>query len=294
MACASYDSGVRFHMSKQTFLSIHYQDPSDPKSKPVIVDLPPLPKGSQIQSLDMSSRPDLNNKDWVVAVKYSGSQLRLYRPACHDDSQWIDIKTTPASINPFSSLMYSKKDKRFYIPTPGGEYWCSLHLHFKKGNHPKFNTTWNVNIPRSLMHEYLHELDSFLRTDHLVESPSGEKFLVKWYSGDSFKNINGVMTFEHITKRFMVFRTDDPKKEFKVLSYTDNIGDLCIFLGHGEALCVPASSSPGLKPNCIYFVGYTFGVYDIATRLCTTFITNEGVLKSTEFPYWPSPIPLYS
>ncbi|EFH45900.1 hypothetical protein ARALYDRAFT_913974 [Arabidopsis lyrata subsp. lyrata] len=104
MTCACYQSGVRFHMPKQTFLSIHYQDPSDPKSKPVIVDLPPLPKG---------------------------------------------------------------------------EYLCSLDLHFKEGDHPEFNHMWNEDLPRSLLHE-LHELNSLLRTDHLVESPSGEKFLVKW------------------------------------------------------------------------------------------------------------------
>lgn len=62
-----------------------------------ILQFPPLPKGSQIQNLAMSCRPDLNNEDWVVAVKFSGSQLRLYR---HKDQRWIDIETTHESIKP--------------------------------------------------------------------------------------------------------------------------------------------------------------------------------------------------
>lgn len=179
MTLGFYHTGVRLHMSEQTFLSNHYQHPSDHRSKPVSVNLPPLPTGSQIQDMAMSSCPDLNNKDWVVAVKFSGSQLRLYRPACHDESRWIDIKTTPGSINPFSSLMYSKKDERFYIPTPGGEYLCSLDLHFKEGDQPEFHLMWTEDLSRPLLRE-LDELNSVFRTDHLVESPSGEKFLIKW------------------------------------------------------------------------------------------------------------------
>ncbi|ESQ54704.1 hypothetical protein EUTSA_v10026875mg [Eutrema salsugineum] len=146
-------------------------------AKPVSVDLPPLPTGSRIQNLAMSSRPDLNNKDWVVAVKFSGSQLRLYRPACDDGFRWLDINTTPESINPFSSLMYSKKDERFYIPSPGCEYLCSLDVHFKEGDMLEFPLMWTAEHPKP---RELNPLLSFFRTDHLVESPSGDKFLVKW------------------------------------------------------------------------------------------------------------------
>ncbi|VVA95656.1 unnamed protein product [Arabis nemorensis] len=93
------------------------------------------------------------------------------------------------------------------------------------------------------------------------------------------ENYNEVMrSLMHKTKNFMVFR----EKEI------------------GQAYCVPARSSPGLKPNCIYFVGYSFGVYDLTTKTCTTFLTKEGYekdsaivpLRSLGFPYWPPPLPL--
>lgn len=99
------------------------------------------------------------------------------------------------------------------------------------------------------------------------------------------------------TKRFMVFKKQETKNEENACNvsdvfYTENIGDHCIFLGHGEAVCVPASSSPGLKPNCIYFVGHNYGVYDITTQTCTLFYTEKGPLRSTQFPYWLHPFSL--
>lgn len=90
----------------------------------------------------------------------------------------------------------------------------------------------------------------------------------------------------------MVFREDEQltDKKTKCMCYTENIGDLCIFLGRDEAFCVRASSSPGLKANCIYFVGHTCGVYDILTQTCTLFLGKN--LTSNEFPYWPHPLSL--
>lgn len=108
----------------------------------------------------------------------------------------------------------------------------------------------------------------------------------------------------HKTKKFMVLREKEIgyvwSKDDKTMIYTEDIGDYCIFLGHSQAYCVPASSSPGLKPNCIYFVGYSFGVYDLTTKTCTTFLTKETYEKDSDivpmrslgFPYWPPPLPL--
>ncbi|KAG7611980.1 hypothetical protein ISN44_As05g040460 [Arabidopsis suecica] len=202
---------------------------------------PPLPKGSQIQNIAMSSCPDINNEDWVMAVKFSGSKLKLYRH--NKDFRWIDIETTHESISPHSSLMYSKKDQR---------------------------------------------------TDHMVESPSGEQFLISWYYGDECKLNYKELTVIHNTKQFKVFREKEEltDRKTKFMSYTENIGDLCIFLGHGEALCIPASTIPGLKPNCIYFAGHNYGVFDITTQTCYLFSTDEGLLSSTQFPSWPHPLSL--
>ncbi|KAH0863397.1 hypothetical protein HID58_080608 [Brassica napus] len=93
----------------------------------------------------------------------------------------------------------------------------------------------------------------------------------------------------HVTKKIMVYRAGVQSGYYeKTMIYTEDIGDLCIFLGHSQAFCVPVSSSPGLKPNCIYFVGRNFGVYDLTTKTCTAFSTQyDGPVRRSEFPYWP-------
>ncbi|KAG2276645.1 hypothetical protein Bca52824_059200 [Brassica carinata] len=59
-----------------------YYKPTDDTSKTVRVRLPHPPSGSVIQNIAMSSHPDLDNEDWVVAIKFNGPQIKLYRPAC--------------------------------------------------------------------------------------------------------------------------------------------------------------------------------------------------------------------
>ncbi|KAJ0262656.1 hypothetical protein HA466_0031660 [Hirschfeldia incana] len=294
--------------------------PSNPEIREVIAHLPPLPCGTKIQNIAMSCLSD-RKKDWVVCVKSPGSQLSLCRP--FRKFEWIHIKPMPESISSFSSIMFSKKDQRFYIPSPGGSHLCSLDLNFNEDDKPRFLRVGFEDYPESVVSE-LEELNSCSRTDHLVESPTGELFYIKWYGeeyeGEDFdedENYNDVVTsVTHKTKKFMVFReketgyAEENKNEViiyteeddKTMTYTEDIGDLCIFVGHSQAYCAPASSSPGLKPNCIYFVGYSFGVYDITTKTCTTFFTkdddeedNEIVpLRRLDFPYWPPPFSISS
>ncbi|KAL1202911.1 hypothetical protein V5N11_015165 [Cardamine amara subsp. amara] len=267
-----------------------YYNPTDPNLEDMTVRLPPLPRGSQIQSMAMSSLP-AQDKDWVVAVKLSGSRLSLCRP--FGSSKWINIKAMPQCINPLSSLMFSKKDQRFYIPTPGGNLLCSLDIDCNEDDLPEFIELEFDDLPKSVFKE-LADVSSCSRTDHLVESPTGQLFLVKWYGedlddyDDDDKRSRILM---HVTKKFMVFRANEESDKFeKTMIYTEDIGDLCIFVGHSEAFCVPASSSLGLKPNCIYFVGYNFGVYDLTTKTCTTFHKEDDVpIRKLDFPYWPSP-----
>ncbi|ESQ39748.1 hypothetical protein EUTSA_v10001154mg [Eutrema salsugineum] len=283
-------SGVIIRMKEKTILrdtekvrlNIYYK-PSNPKAKFVNVHLPPLPKGCQTQNLEMSSLPDLENEDWVVVIKL-GSQLKLYR---HKDLRWIDIETgTHESVSPYSSLMYSKKDQRFYVPSPGGDWLCSFDQDFEEEEEIelKYDIMEREDYPQYMLNE-LEDMNSFTKIDHLVESPSGEKFLISWYYGDEIALYEGARTVMHRTKRFMVFKEKETENKYKSMVYTENIGDICIFLGH-------ASSSPGLKANCIYFVGHNYGVYDITTQICTLFSTEEGPLRSNEFPYWPHPFSL--
>ncbi|KFK31647.1 hypothetical protein AALP_AA6G140400 [Arabis alpina] len=239
----------------------------------------------------MSCLP-VRDKDWVVGVKCWGSRLSLCRP--FGNRKWFNIEAMPESISPSSSIMFSKRHQKFYIPSPGGKRLCSLDHNFeKKVVQLEFTNIKFHQLPKSVIGE-LEDVSQCSRTDHSVESPTGELFLIKCYSEELDEYYDGT-SLMHKTKQFMVFRAEEPGL-YKKMIYTEDIGDLCIFVGHGEALCVPASSSPGLRPNYIYFVGYNFGVYDLTTKTCTTFFgenheKKKELLRKLEFPYWPLPLP---
>ncbi|CAA7028314.1 unnamed protein product [Microthlaspi erraticum] len=92
------------------------------------------------------------------------------------------------------------------------------------------------------------------RSEHLVESPTGQTFFyVKWYTQRCLSSGKA------LTERFLVLR---------VFNETNWLGDLCIFLSSkGEPFCLQASLY-GLSRNCIYFLGSSdFGEANIAHRL---------------------------
>ncbi|CAH8383801.1 unnamed protein product [Eruca vesicaria subsp. sativa] len=61
--------------------------------------------------------------------------------------------------------MYSKRDQRFYMSWDGHE-----------STEPEFHGLRFHNLPQ-FSHSELQILDSCHRTQHLVESPSGQRFL---------------------------------------------------------------------------------------------------------------------
>ncbi|KAL0692927.1 hypothetical protein Bca4012_060107 [Brassica carinata] len=254
-----------------------------------VVRPPPLPTGSVIQNIAMTSYLDLEDEDWVLAVKLYGSKIKLFRRSCKP-ATWIDVNYMPPSIYTTSSIMYSKMDERFYVPTPGGDYLYSLDPKSTEDDRPEFIGLWTEDLTK---HFKEHELDviTFAKTVHFLEAPSGQQFLVKWFFYDGYEIYKELKQVTTRTVEFMVFRAENHplEKKKKQLFYTNDIGDLCIFLGHGEPLCVRASSHPGLRANCIYFSGYNFGIHDITTNCCNLFFAGEDVLSSTKFPHWPHP-----
>ncbi|XP_010445122.1 PREDICTED: uncharacterized protein LOC104727744 [Camelina sativa] len=265
---------------------------SNTPSDSIKLHLPPLPSSSRIQNVAMSNSRNMMKDELVVAVKFLGSDVYLCEPFSGSGSQWININTS-GSVHPFSSLMYSKKNNKFLTVCPSGLYYWSLDLHAMEEEdyfEPKFHYLSNqTDHVKEVLRIDLEEFIWCSRTDHFVESPSGEHFLVKWYliTYIFMHKFGNLGTIYHKTKGFLVFRVDTICGD---LVYTEDIGDLCIFLGHNEACCVPASSSPGLRPNSIYYVGRNFGVHDIAADITTTFYAKDNLpLTSTEFPYWPAP-----
>lgn len=144
--------------------------------------LPPLSSSSRIQNVAISNSPDIKKKDLVVAVKFLGSDVSLCKPFSDSGSGWININTS-GTVHPFSSLMYSKKNKKFLTLSPSGEYFWYLDLHFNEES-VQPNLSYLLFEEDPLRKLYKTELEDYIwrsRTDHLVESPSGEHFLVKWY-----------------------------------------------------------------------------------------------------------------
>ncbi|KAL0728870.1 hypothetical protein Bca4012_024963 [Brassica carinata] len=85
-----------------------------------------------------------------------------------------------------------------------------------------------------------------LPSEHLVESrPTGETFLVKQYKKTIKITKAGIARMR--TKALMLFKLDEEGNAV----YTQDIGDLVMFLSMSEPFCVPATSFPGLYPNYV-------------------------------------------
>ncbi|CAA7062399.1 unnamed protein product [Microthlaspi erraticum] len=244
-----------------------------------------LPSGSNPRRTPrrcLSLLPDPVQDDFIVAAKFSEYQLSVCRPRW--DSKWTHIDT-PFSLLPPSDLMYSKRDKAFYFTSFKGLYMGSLDL---SENELEFQELTLRNQPKNPEAGW-EMLDKCFMSKHLVESPSGELFFIKWYTlCIRREEEDGESTIMHsVTKRFMVFREDEKRKDF---CYTEDIGDLCIFLGRSEAFCVKASMYPGLKPNSIYYIGVSgLGFYDLASGTVRSFDTPAGRPLLVPYPYWLRP-----
>ncbi|CAL9216631.1 unnamed protein product [Arabidopsis halleri] len=205
-------------------------------------------------------------------------QLSLCSP--HRDLRWTNI-LTPSDFSENSNLMFSKRDQRFYLPAPGGHHLFSYDLNFKQDKNPNFHELQFRDLP-GLPQAELELLYSCCRTKYLVTCGVS----LHWYSEGYFKNWRGYMT-----KRFMVFREVETMEGRRNMCYTENIGDICIFLSKSEAFCVEASSCPGLQPNSIYYIGYGFGIYNLSIGTTRSFRPPADAPNQLTAPYW---LPLFS
>ncbi|KAG7598607.1 hypothetical protein ISN44_As06g028350 [Arabidopsis suecica] len=256
------------------------------KSNPKMIPLPSL-IDDNVWNVAMSSSP--SEEDCVVGIKSRGLVLSLCRPHC--DKSWtnIEIRSVESSVKwETANLMFSKRDQRFYLPVPRGNFLFSWDLNLENNESPKFHELIFRDIPELDESEW-GMLDACCgRSEYLVESASsGERFFVKWYVYGDFSSSHE--RYDYMTKRFMVFREEETTKG-PYMCYTEDIGDVCIFLSKSEAFCIEASSCPGLKPNCIYYIGSGFGIYSLTNNTIHNFQAPKGVPTSVSDPYWiPSP-----
>ncbi|KAL1189273.1 hypothetical protein V5N11_014766 [Cardamine amara subsp. amara] len=246
-----------------------YCNPSSSKSNPKMIHLPrrgheDSSQTELVSGVAMSSSPE--EEDSVAAVKFMGRMVGIYMPR-QGNGNFLYLSSLAFDYLEQAKLMYSKRDQRFYMPCSGGHHLWSWNaiIHTE----PQYHDLRFHNLPQFSLSQ-LQLLNSCYRTQQLVESPSGQRFLVKWYVQSLGRYVKSVVRRSIRfnfggTKWFMVFREEEDMN----MCYTEDIGDLCMFLGNNEPFCVKASSFPGLNPNSIYFLGEGYGegygVYDIAT-----------------------------
>ncbi|KFK38380.1 hypothetical protein AALP_AA3G106200 [Arabis alpina] len=259
-----------------------------------VISLPPTKY--QISGISLSASPE--KEDCVVAAMSLCSSIIMCRPG---DSEW-----TPVMVPMYTSgMIYSERHGKFYlnkrlrgnyngpvdfVDTSSGFPQMSLYQPSLIDPNSDFPFS---DIPQSRVE--LHSTDDDLTmVHHIVESPSGEIFIVYWFN----EYLDFSVEFEKLEaahakaaldqssiiikpKGFAVFR---PDPEQMIGSYTEDIGDLCIFLGSNEAFCVSASEYPGLKPNSIYFASPSTGF----TEYLDLNIEKSEASRAKEPPYQSS------
>ncbi|ESQ28355.1 hypothetical protein EUTSA_v10019605mg [Eutrema salsugineum] len=246
------------------------------KSKRTI-SLPPLIRDKFEHLVNVSVSSPNEEEDCVIAVKFYGSRVNLCRLG--SDSEWTRIDVPCPSFHS-STVMFSERDRRFYLNNCNPDYTGPTE--FTLHSNPVLLTPVS-GYKRFVFSKFLDEmpelenekrLSRFKIQQQLVESSSGQSFIVCWFVerftdkgeavpwGDTSYNNKDLCKKTH---KIMVFRQDT---EQGIGPYTDDIGDLCIFLGDNEPFCLSAKDYPGLNPNSVYFAGHGsgFGICDLASR----------------------------
>ncbi|CAN6994689.1 unnamed protein product [Brassica oleracea var. botrytis] len=242
-----------------------YVSDTNPKRIP----LPPLVTLPHCQTkiitnfrcITMSSSSPEDDEDCVVGVKFLGPQLSFCRPA-ESKPEGTSVKLENPCFHS-SRLMFSKKDKVFRILGCEDHLIASCGL-FSKREHFMVRRGGGRKRYASERAAERDFLDSFCKSEHLVESPTGETFLVEQYKKKRIVK-EGVARMRR--EFLIVYKLDNEGTPV----YTQDMGDVTMFLSKSEPFCVPSTSFPGLRRNYIHIldvdeiVGYDVGDISIAT-----------------------------
>ena len=232
-------------------------------SLPDLVTLPHC-QTKLVTNVAMSSSSP-HDEDCILAIKFAGPQLSLIRPA-QENKEWVNIKIEDPSF--FSSrAMYSNRDKKFAMPASEGThigYW-DLGENLEK---PKLCRN-GLYTPQLLQSEW-EELDLCCTVEELVESRSTqEMFMIKRFRKRN--NNKGGRMEEH---QIWVFKQGLNRCNPLQWCYTNDIGDLCIFLSKSEPFCLKASSHQKCQ-NSIYFIDKSErGIFTLGGKCKTSNFSN--------------------
>ncbi|KAL0875280.1 hypothetical protein Bca101_024985 [Brassica carinata] len=224
---------------------------------PICIPLPPLVtlphcQTKIITNVSMSSSSPEDDEDCVVAVKFLGPQLSFCKPAGKSKQEWTNVKVEHPCF--YSRVMFSKNYNMFLIPGSGGNLigaWDPCD----PSDHLKFQTVRFENLPKlpTNIRELMDSCSS--KSEHLVESTStGEIFLVKQYRKIA-EIVEGVAKMK--TEYLMVYKLDVEGNAV----YTQDMGDLTMFLSKSEPFCIPSTSFPGFEPNWVYIKDFDETTY---------------------------------
>ncbi|CAH8384115.1 unnamed protein product [Eruca vesicaria subsp. sativa] len=236
---------------------------TDPKR----IQLPPLVTMPHCQTKIITnvSMSSSSPEDFIVAVKFSGPQLSFCRPA-DSKNEWVNIRIDNPCFHS-SRVMFSKKDDVFHLLGSGGLEIASVGFCTKsvvvrwykktKSGIAKMKTKalklFKLDEEEGNGDELLlsaadlNFLDSCCKSEHLVESPTGDTFLVEQYKKKIVEE-EGVARLKTVV--LMVYKVDDEGNTV----YIQDMGDLTMFLSNSEPFCVPSSSFPGLRRNYIHLL----------------------------------------
>ncbi|CAH8355373.1 unnamed protein product [Eruca vesicaria subsp. sativa] len=251
---------------------------------PICIPLPPLVtlphcQTKIITNVSMSSPSPEDDEDCVVAVKFLGPQLSFCKPAGKKSSkpEWTNVKIEyPCFYS--SRVMFSKYYNMFLIFGSGGHLICA------------FDPTSDDLVYKSLRFENPPKLPTHIRelmnsccmSQHLVESSTstnGELFLVKQYRKTA-DIVEGVAKMK--TEYVMVYKIDEQGNGV----YTQDMGDLTMFLSNSEPFCIPSTSFPGFRPNWVYIKDFDETTFvDVELDGCPFF----GLVKKNPAPYYIPP-----
>ncbi|KAL0875139.1 hypothetical protein Bca101_024844 [Brassica carinata] len=185
---------------------------------------------------------------WIATLKEDGI-LRL-----QDDLNPVASDTYPKRIPlpPLVTLPHCQTkiitNVSMSLSSPEDDEDCVVAVQWDPSNprdDPKFQSVRFKDMPK-LSKAKQNLMDFFCRSEHLVESrPTGETFLVKQYKKTIKITKAGIARMR--TKALMLFKLDEEGNAV----YTQDIGDLVMFLSMSEPFCVPATSFPGLYPNYV-------------------------------------------